>query len=71
MDKKKKDYSNIICQECLSCAEDKGYDKYMFHFVHRGRYIGLFCEKCIEKEKLETLYPFYKKPKSKSLKKDK
>jgi len=64
--KKKKDYGNIICQECLSCAEDEGFDRYMFHFVDiRGVYLGLFCEKCIESEKLIAKYPYYNRPKKK------
>lgn len=68
MNKKKKDYSNLICQNCLSCAEDKGYDRFMFSFVDMGKYIGLFCEKCIEKGKLKSLYPYYKKVNSKNKK---
>lgn len=62
---KKKDYSHVICQECLSCAEDKGFDKYMFHFVSLGTYQGVFCEKCIEQEKLIIVSSYYNKPKNK------
>lgn len=69
MGKKKKDYSNIICQECLSCAEDEGFDRYMFHFVDMGRYYGLFCEKCIENEKLIAAYPYFERPKPRKGKK--
>lgn len=71
MVKKKRDYSALICQDCLSCAEDSGFDRYMFHFVDMGRYLGLFCEQCIKTENLIAKYPYYNKPKPRSKKSDK
>ena len=59
----KKDYSSVICQECLHSAEDKGFDRFMFYVVDTGRCMGVFCEKCIDKEKLIAKYPYYNKPK--------
>lgn len=65
--KEDKDKS-IICEDCLKCADDKGYDQYMFHWVDLGvlrPYSGLLCNGCIERRGLVAKTPYTKKPKSK------
>lgn len=67
MEKKKKDsedkLKSIICQDCLSSADESGYDKYMFHWVSMpAGYQGLFCDKCISEYKLTPMSPYSKKP---------
>jgi len=63
MAKEKENIKEAICQDCLSSSSDKGFDKYMFHWVRmEAGYQGLFCNKCIEKYGLISLNPYSKKP---------
>lgn len=67
MEKKKKTaedrLKSIICQDCLSSADEKGFDQYMFHWVSMpAGYNGLFCENCIKEFDLTPIRPYTKKP---------
>lgn len=67
MEKKKKDSNDrlksIICQDCLSSADEKGFNQYMYHWVVMpAGYQGLFCENCITEFELIPKSPYAKKP---------
>jgi len=64
MEKDKKDkLKGIICQDCLSSADQDGFTPYIFHWVSmEAGYQGLFCEKCIEKYNLIPISCYSKKP---------